>query len=118
MASIWNDIEITYQDETFTVRPTMELINQVEQGNGRSISSMFMRLVNQDLPSGLACELVARVLQHAGKNVSTEDVYESTGGGLSPELIKTAGAILVGLMPKSSEAAPAKKKRATPKRKR
>lgn len=110
MASIWNDIELTWAGESYTVRPTMEYINHLEQGEGRSIAKLFTRLINHDLPSSVACELIAKSLTWAGaKNVTTDDVYAATSGGINADAITMASAILVGVMPKANDE-PVKKK--------
>ena len=110
MSAIWNDIELTWNGESYTVRPTMEYINYLEQGEGRSLAKLFTRLVNHDLPSSVACELIAKSLTWAGaKGVTTDDVYAATSGGINADAITMASAILVGVMPKAS-GAPAKKK--------
>jgi len=117
MASIWNDIELTWQDEKYTVRPTMDFINHLEQGEGRSLSSLFIRLINKDLPSSIACELVAKTLSWAGAKVTTEDVYLATGGGLNADVIRMASSIIVGVMPKPKDDAVKKKPVSKPRRK-
>lgn len=108
MASIWNEIVLTWEGETYTVRPTMEFINHLEQGEGRSLAKLFTRLVNHDLPSSVACELIAKTLTWAGAKVTTEEVYGATAGGVSASAITMASNILVGVMPKGD--GPVKKK--------
>lgn len=111
MASIWNDIVLTWQGETYTVRPTLAFINHLEQGEGRSLSKMFVRLVSSDLPSSVACEIIAKTLNWAGcKNVTAEDVYSASNAGMSEQAITMASTILVGVMPKTEEKDGAKKK--------
>lgn len=120
MARIWDDIEIEWEGETYVVRPTMEFINRLEQGEGRSISKLFQRTMQQDLPSGAACELIARTLQYAGAEVTTEEVFEATQGGINKLAVTLATQILLACMPKPKDpplmAADSKKKSASPKR--
>jgi hypothetical protein len=111
MASIWNEIELTWDGETYTVRPSMEFINHLEQGNGHSLSALYMRLVNRDLPSGIACELIAKTLAWAGADVTAEQVFEATGGGMSPVMVQSASTILVGVMPKGKDSPSSAKKK-------
>ena len=103
MASIWNEIELKWNDETYTVKPTLAFVNHLEQGEGRSLSKLFMRMVNKDLPSGVACEIIAKTLRWAGADVSDEAVFEATGGGVSAQAVELAGTILVGVMPKPKD---------------
>lgn len=99
MAAIWSDITLEWDGKEYTVRPTMELINILEQGEGRSLSQMFIRLNRQDLPSSAACELIAKVLRYAGANVTAEEVFAATGGGLNRTAIVMVMQILAALMP-------------------
>lgn len=108
MAAIWNDIQIEWQGETYTVKPTMDLINKLEQGEGMSLASMLVRLSKRDLPSSVACELIARTLRYAGASVTSEDVYMATTGGLDADAINMAGTILEAVLPSSGAPEPPK----------
>ena len=108
MAAIWNDITIVWDDEEYTVTPTMKFLNYLEQGDGCSLSKMMVRLHNQDLPSASACSIIAKTLSFAGKPTTDEDVYAATGG-LTGEVISAATSILIGCMPAPKES----KKKAT-----
>lgn len=120
MARIWDDIEIDWKGETYKVRPTMNFINHLEQGEGRSISKLFQRTMAQDLPSGAACELIAKTLQFAGAEVDAEEVFEETSGGIDKTAVTLATQILLACMPKPKDppplAADSKKKSAASKR--
>lgn len=108
MARIWDDIEIEWQGETYVVRPTMSFINHLEQGEGRSISKLFQRMMQQDLPSGAACELIAGTLKYAGaEDVTAEDVFEETQGGIDKTAVLLASQILLACMPKPKDPQPA-----------
>ena len=98
MAAIWNDIEIEWDGETYRLRPTLEILNRLEQKPGRSLSQMLIRLTNNDLPSGAACELIAEVINLAGGDVSAEKVFEETAG-IGQDVQSLAYIILSGLMP-------------------
>lgn len=113
MAKIWNDIEITWDDEAYTVRPSMEFINYLEADDGCSLSKMYVRLSKQDLPSGQACQLIAKTLRYAGADVTAEDVFMETNGGIGVDAITLASQILVGCMPapKNPPKSTAKKKK-------
>jgi hypothetical protein len=108
MAKIWNDIDITWLGESYSIRPTIAFINMLEQGDGMSLSKMLGRALQQDLPVGLACELIARTLRHAGVSVNAENVYMEAGG-LSADLIIMATSILIGCMPSDKDADTKKK---------
>ena len=102
MASIWNDIEITWQDEEYKVKPNLELINYLERKPGRSISQMVLRMSQNDLPSGAACELISDIINYAGGKVTAEDVFAETGG-IGINVLNLADTILVALMPPPKE---------------
>lgn len=113
MAKIWNDIEITWQDEAYTIRPTLDFINHIESDDGCSLSKLLVRLTKQDLPSVQACRLIAKTLNYAGVNVSAEDVFQETSG-MGVDLIMVASNILLGCMPAPKDAPkPSKKKNTT-----
>jgi len=100
MAKIWNDIEITWDGESYTIRPTMDFINKLEQGDGMSLSRLLLQIHNRDIPIGRTCEVIARTLRYAGAKVTAEDVFMHAGG-LSAELVEVASLILIGCMPAS-----------------
>lgn len=107
MARIWDDIEIEWEGETYKVRPTMDFINHLEQGEGRSISKLFQRAQKMDMPSGAACELIAKTLQYAGAEVDPEDVFIATQGGIDKTAVTLAMQILLACMPKPKDPPPA-----------
>lgn len=108
MAAIWNEIILDWEGETYNVRPSIDFLNHLEQGNGSSISMMLVRLGRGDLPSGKACELISKTLNYAGANVTPDDVFEKTGG-IGIDIISAAQVILMGCMPAPQEEAPKKK---------
>ena len=120
MASIWHDIEIDWNGETYRVRPTLDLINHLERKPGRSISQMMMRLQANDLPSGAACELIADVIRRAGGDVTPDQVYEQTAG-IGVEVLGLASTVLVALLPdvkQGTTSATGAKKKAPAKRRK
>lgn len=99
MAAIWNEIVLEWEGETFNVRPTIDFLNHLEQDRGASLSAMFLRLNQNDLPSGKVCQLIARTLTYAGaKDVTAEKVFAKTGG-IGGDVISAAQTILIGCMP-------------------
>lgn len=116
MAAIWNDIQITWKDEDYIITPTMEFLNFLEQGDGCSLSKMFIRMTKQDLPSSSACLLISRALTFAGCATTSEQVFVETGGGFGVEAVTLASAILVGCMPAPKESKKKPVKKATTKK--
>lgn len=124
MASIWNDIEIDFKGKTYTVRPSLQFINRIEQGPGNSITQLYHRLTQGDLPTGKAVELIHAVIVEADPDTkhTIEDVFEETGG-IGVGIMSSVQTILLACLPtpketaatrqakkKSSKKAPASKK--------
>ena len=101
MSAIWQEIEIEYQGETFKITPTIEFINHLEQGEGRSLSQMLIRASKRDLPSGLSCEIIAKTINWAGGKATTAEVFAETSGGITA--YPSAVAILNGCLPNPPE---------------
>ena len=110
MAAIWRDVAITWQGEDYTFRPTMAFLNYMEQTPGRSISAVFLRLSKGDLPSGVACDIIAATLRYAGvTDITAEDVF-AEHGGVGAEAVTTVQAILLACMPTPKTTENTKKK--------
>lgn len=112
MAAIWKEIEIEWQGETYTLRPTLESITYFERKNGSSLGQMLYRLNNQDLPASAAVNLIADALTLAGaKNITPEQVYSETAG-LGVEIQEIVSTILAACMPEKfwQDDEPVKKK--------
>lgn len=107
MAGIWQNIEITWQGEAYNVRPDMDLINEIESKHGASLTGLLVRLQNKDLPSSLACHVIACVLRKAGLQVDANTVYAETGG-IGAEAITIVQTILIACLPMPKDAKPAK----------
>lgn len=116
MARIWNDIAIDFKGETYTVRPTMEFINHIEQGPGNSISMLYGRASVGDLPTGKGCEVIAKALRYtkakAVAEVTPEDVLEELTG-VGTEFTTTVCTILLACMPEPKKKAAASGKKKT-----
>tara|TARA_R110000824_G_scaffold183072_1_gene364090 strand:+ start:3676 stop:4035 length:360 start_codon:yes stop_codon:yes gene_type:complete len=110
MAAIWNEIVLEWEGEEYTVRPSINFLNHLEQEGGTSLSAMLVRLGKGDLPTGRACQLIARTLTYAGcKGVTPETVFSETGG-IGANIIMAAQTILLGCMPAPQDDGAAKKK--------
>ena len=77
---IWQDINLEWQGEAYTVRPTLALIAAIESHKGCSLRSLILRVVEDDLPASSICQVIATTLQAAGAKVTAEDVFEETRG--------------------------------------
>lgn len=106
--NIWNDIEIEWEGQKYTVRPTLSFINTLEQGQGRSLSNVLIRMSQGDLPSGIACELIAKTLNTAGVEATAEDVFIATGG-IGEKIMELTASIIMACLPEPKEAGEQKK---------
>lgn len=97
MTAIWNDIEITFRDQTHTIRPTLSLINLIESKTGKSITSFIIQVSAQDIPVAWSAQVVAATLNYAGVQVTGDDVYSEFG--ISPELPSIAANIILACLP-------------------
>ena len=108
MAAIWNEIILEWEGETYNVRPTIDFLNHLEQGAGSSLSAMLVRLMQSDLPSGKACELISKTLNYAGAKTTPEGIFAATGG-VGVDIVQAAKVILMGCMPAPQDDKPKKK---------
>lgn len=96
--NIWQTIELNYGGESYSIKPTLELINAIESQPGCSLTQINIRLHNRDLPSSTACYFIATVLRAAGANVTAEQVYADTAG-IGADVVGLVIQILAALMP-------------------
>ena len=79
--SVFRDIEIEWKGESYTVRPSMQLIFDLESVQGSSLTGFANRAAKNDAPVSVAYEYVAKTLRHAGvKDVTSESIFEDVGG--------------------------------------
>ena len=106
MASIWNDIEIDFKGKTYRVRPSLNFINRLEQGPGNSITMLYHRASQGDLPTGKACEIILLVILAADPEAefTIEDVFEETGG-IGVGILGIVQQILLACLPTPKETA-------------
>ena len=79
--SVFRDIEIEWKGESYTVRPSMQLIFDLESVQGSSLTGFANRAARNDAPVSVAYEYVAKTLRHAGvKDITSEAIFEDVGG--------------------------------------
>jgi hypothetical protein len=79
--SVFKDIEIEWKGESYKVRPSMQLIFDLESVQGSSLTVFASRASQNDAPVSVAYEYVAKTLRHAGvKDVTAEKIFEDVGG--------------------------------------
>jgi len=87
MAAIWRDIVIDWQGSTYTVRPTMAIINAVQQVQGGGIHSQIERMAQRDISSAVMAHVIAVVLSASGRPSTAEEVYLSSSACVSAEAV-------------------------------
>jgi hypothetical protein len=80
MAAIFEDVAISYQGQTYTVKPTFELINKIEQsrvsgGLGISLAGLTARASRGDVPVSEVARILGYMLRTEGAPASDEDMY-------------------------------------------
>jgi hypothetical protein len=79
--SVFKDIEIEWKGESYKVRPSMQLIFDLESVQGSSLTGFATRASVNDAPVSIAYEYVAKTLKHAGvKDITSEKIFEDVGG--------------------------------------
>jgi hypothetical protein len=86
---IWQDINLEWKGEAYTVRPTLALIAAIESHKGCSLRSLIVRTAADDLPSAATCQVIATTLQAAGAKVTPEEIFAETHGGINQWSIDT-----------------------------
>jgi hypothetical protein len=77
---MFKDIELEWKGESYKVRPSMELIFDLESVPGSSLTGFASRAASNDAPVSVAYEYVAKTLRHAGVKVTSQDIFEDVGG--------------------------------------
>jgi hypothetical protein len=79
--SVFKDIELSWKGESYTVRPSMQLIFDLEAIPGCSLMGFANRASTNDAPVSIAYEYVAKTLKHAGvKDITAAQIFEDVGG--------------------------------------
>ena len=93
---LFDEIEIVWGGETKKIKPSFDLLQQIESTPGLSLMNLTIRSFKQDIPLSLACLLYCALLDSIGVKASPEVVYESVG---SAELIKTTNSVINACLP-------------------
>lgn len=116
MSAIFQEITVGWKGETYSVKPTFELINRIE--SKVSLTSLAANLASGDVRmSHVACA-VAIMLQSAGVKVSDEDVYVEMIHGDPTALAKMAQAVVMAAFPVRPESGNEESPKTTSRRKK
>ena len=80
MAAIFNDVLITYNGKQYTVKPTFEMINKIEQpefsgGLGISLAGLSARSANGQVAVTEVARIMALMLRSQVCDVTDGDMY-------------------------------------------
>lgn len=102
--SVFKDIELEWKGESYKVRPSMQLIFDLESVQGSSLTGFASRASQNDMPVSIAYEYVAKTLKHAGvKGVTAEAIFEDVGG-VRMEVIQMAMQIVYACLGSDDDA--------------
>ncbi len=112
MAAVYQEITLTWKDEEYTIRPTMRLMQDIEQQF--SLSRVAHRITQGDTPLSHMAAIVAIMLRSAGCKVTDDDVFQELLQGSSDDIQEMAIALITAAFPikpekKGNAKAPAKK---------
>lgn len=120
MASIFQEVVLTWRGTEYRITPTMRLLNRIEQDV--SLAVLAGRISNGDVPITHIATAVSIMLQSKGAKASAEDVYAELLGD-DPEVVsEMAQAIMLAAFPTPKKSVdpvsrqPTPHKRATRKR--
>lgn len=106
MAAIFQEIQLGWGGEQYSITPTMKLLNKIEQDV--SLARLAHRMSVGDVPmSQLAC-VIGTLLRAAGANASDEEVYSEMMTGEPGAIQDMASTVMLAVFPqpKKSEAPP------------
>lgn len=119
MAAVYRDISLSWGDEEYTIKPTMALLNQIEQKF--SLSRVASRMMEGDTPTSHLAVIVGIMLRSAGCNVTDDEVFSELMTGDPDAVLEMGTALLTAAFPmqvdEGNAPAPAKAKK-TAKRKK
>ena len=118
MSAVFKEITLQWNSETFRVKPTMDLLNQIEQKV--SLSSVAYRIANGDPPLTQLATIIAAFLRAGGcKKVTSEDVYLEIMQGDEAVVREMSESLVMAAFPQLGKAdAPATASKPAAKRKR
>lgn len=108
MAAVFQELTLRWGEETVRVKPTMALLNDIEQKV--SLSRVAYRLSSGDPPLSQLAVIVSHFLQAGGIRVTDEQVYAEIMHGGHDQVTAMAEAVMMAAFPQVGKpAAPATK---------
>lgn len=112
MAAVYQEITLTWKGEEYTIRPTMRLMQDIEQQF--SLSRVAHRITQGDVPLSHMATITAMMLRRAGCKVTDDEVFLELLQGDSDDIQEMAIALITAAFPikqdkQGNAKAPAKK---------
>jgi hypothetical protein len=107
MSAVFRELELSWGGQTYRVKPTMGLLNRIEQDV--SLSSVAYRIGQGQPPVSQLALIISAFLAEAGCKASPEDVYAELMLGDAEQFRAMAEAVLLATFPQRGKVeAPAK----------
>jgi len=109
MAAVFNEVQIGWKGQVYQIKPTMALLNRVEQSV--SLTDLARSLTEGAPKLSHVATAVTVFLQNAGAVVTAEEVYQELIHGDKSSIVGMAQAIVIAAFPapKQGNAASPKK---------
>lgn len=110
MSSIFNEVTLSWGGRDYTIKPTMDLVNRIE--NKHSLARLAYRMGQGDTPLSHVAGVLGILLRSAGAKVDDGEIYTELMTGDSESIQAMCSTVLVAVFPKTAsgnDEAPAKK---------
>jgi len=97
MAAVFHEVKIKWRGDEISVKPTMRLLNDIEQE--LSLSRVAYRLASGDPPLTQLAVIIAHFLRAGGVRVTDEEVYAEIMQGSEHEIEALAHVVMVAAFP-------------------
>lgn len=97
MAAVFRNLELSWGGEAVSVKPTMELLNRIEQKV--SLSAVAYRAMRGEPPLSHIAFIVGTFLREGGVSVTDESVYGELCNGTSADIQQVTEAVILAAFP-------------------
>lgn len=97
MSAIFRDVELAWDGKAYTVKPTMQLLNKIEQRV--SIAGLVRGLSSDAPPLSHLAFVTGEFLRSAGCRVDDAEIYQELMTGDVASLMAMRDSILSGIFP-------------------
>lgn len=102
MSAIFNEMRLTWKGKEYRVKPTMALLNKIEQEV--SLSRLAARITTGDAPFSHLALVISHFLRSAGAaQASPEAVYQVIMSAEQEAVAQMAGAVMLAVFPSTGK---------------